>query len=61
MEWFTQVIVPVLVSLIPAGCVLIGTLAGVRAQIRTSEEKAERQRVKIEQDQIERDEARQKR
>ena len=61
MEWFTNIIVPILVSLIPAAGVLIGTLAGVKAQIRISEEKAEKQRIKIEKDQIERDEARQKR
>lgn len=30
MEWFTNVIVPILSSLIPALGVLIGTLAGVK-------------------------------
>lgn len=66
MEWFTSVIVPVLVALIPAAGVLIGTLAGVKvqmasikAQLKTSEEQAKADREKSERDQIKRDEKRQ--
>ena len=61
MEWFTEVIVPILLSLIPAIGMLIGTLAGVRAQLKVNENKAQQQREQIEKARIERDEARQKR
>lgn len=61
MEWFTDVIVPILISLIPAAGMLIGTLAGVKVQLKTNELKAQEQREQIEKARIERDEERQKR
>ena len=61
MEWFTNVIVPILSSLIPALGVLIGTLAGVKVQLRQNENKAQEQREKIEQERILRDNERQNR
>ena len=61
MEWFTNVIVPILSSLIPALGVLIGTLAGVKVQLRQNENKAQEQREKIEEARILRDNERQNR
>lgn len=48
MEWFANVIVPVLIAMIPAVCMLVGTLAGVKAQLKETERKAEEHRNEIE-------------
>ena len=61
MEWFTNVIVPVLISLIPAAGLLIGTLAGIKAQLKETEKKAEEHRNEIEAQREAKDDARQKR
>ena len=61
MEWISEFLIPVLVASIPATIALIGTLAGVRAQLKQSEDNAEKSRQKIEAERKREDEIRQQR
>lgn len=59
MEWFSNIIVPVLIAIVPAVLTLIGTLAGVKAQLRASERKAEEDRQRLEDERERKEEQRQ--
>lgn len=59
MEWFSNIIVPVLIAIVPAMLTLVGTLAGVKAQLKTSERKAEEDRRKLEDERERKEEQRQ--
>lgn len=50
MEWWTNVWVPLIIALFTATATLVGTLAGVRAQLKINERKAEEDRRRLEEE-----------
>lgn len=60
MEWFTNVIVPLLIAIVPAVIALTGTLIGVKTQLKQSEKSAEKHRNEIEAQRELKDEERQR-
>lgn len=61
MEWWTNVWVPLIIAIFTASATLIGTLAGVRVQLKINEKKAEEDRKKSDEERERKEEQRQKR